>query len=84
VWDWLIAAAFLVFLVLRNLRVPEAPLLKWAILPAFGMLVAGTVVVNAGNDAVGLTLIVAGGISIVLWGLWDRLWREENGYSTFW
>jgi hypothetical protein len=48
------------------------------------VLYAGTVVVNAGHDAVGLALIVVGGIAIVLWGLWDRFWREANGYSTFW
>jgi hypothetical protein len=84
VWDWLVVAAILVFLVLHNLRIPEAPWLKWAILPAGGVLYAGTVVVNAGLDAVGLALIVVGGIAIVLWGLWDRFWREANGYSTFW
>jgi len=83
-WDWLIFGAVLVWLLLRSLRVPEQPSAKWAIFPAFGVLVVGTWAVPAGQQAVGITLMVVGGLGIVAWGLWDWFWRSDNGYSTVW
>lgn len=83
-WDWLIFGTVLVWLLLRSLRIPDQPSTKWAIFPAFGVLVAGTWAVTAGHQALGITLMVVGVVAIVAWGLWDWFWRSGNGYSTFW